>query len=83
MTLVEVLVVLVLSSLVILLIWTTVSISMKYNITETKKLRLQQEMNYIITKLQQEHRIRDCYDVSIKVEEISIENCEGDTPITK
>ena len=52
MTLVEVLVVLVLSSLVTLLIWTTVSISIKYNINETKKLRLQQEMNYIITKLQ-------------------------------
>lgn len=80
MTLVEVLVTLVLVSLVAALIWTTVSVSMKYNITETKKLRLQQEMNYIITKLQQEHRQRDCYGISVKEEKISIENCAGDSP---
>ena len=68
MTLVQVLVTLVLVSLVGALIWTTVTISMNYNITETKKLRLQQEMNYIITKLQQDtvERDRERYEVDIK-----------------
>lgn len=80
MTLVEVLAALVLSSLVILLIWTTISISMKYNIAETKKLRLQQEMNYVVTRIQQEHRYRDCYIISIKEKEISIGNCENNSP---
>jgi len=78
MTLVEVLVTLVLASLVIALIWTTVSISMKYNITESKKLNLQQEANYIITKLQQEHRQRDCYKIDIKENQVSISNCGND-----
>ncbi|AMQ05971.1 prepilin-type N-terminal cleavage/methylation domain-containing protein [Sporosarcina psychrophila] len=78
LTLVEVLVTLVLSTLVVALIWTTVSISMKYNITESKKLLLQQEANYIITKLQQEHRHRDCYKINIEKEQVSIGNCENE-----
>lgn len=82
LTLVEVLVTLVLSTLVVVLIWTTVSISMKYNITESKKLLLQQEANYIITKLQQEHRHRECYKITIEKEQVIIENCESN-PIFK
>jgi len=63
MTLVEVLATLLLSSLVIMLIWTTVAITMKYNLTETKKLQMQQDANYIITDIQRIHRKYDCYQI--------------------
>ncbi|GKV54431.1 hypothetical protein NCCP2222_03780 [Sporosarcina sp. NCCP-2222] len=63
MTLVEVLATLLLTSLVIVLIWTTVAISMKYNVTETKKLQMQQDANYIITDIQRIHRKYECYQI--------------------
>lgn len=64
MTLVEVLATLLLSSLFILLIWTTVAISMRYNIVETKKLKMQKEANYIITDIQRIHRSFECYQIT-------------------
>jgi len=79
MTLVEVLATLVLSSLVMIIIWTTVSISMKYSATETKKLHLQQEANYIITKIQQVHRQSDCYRLEIKKDFVIIRKCEDNS----
>nr|WP_269136027.1 prepilin-type N-terminal cleavage/methylation domain-containing protein [Sporosarcina cyprini] len=63
MTLVELLATLLLSSVIILLIWTTIAISMKYNVTETKKLQMQQEANYIITDIQRIHRNAVCYKI--------------------
>ncbi|WP_432358370.1 prepilin-type N-terminal cleavage/methylation domain-containing protein [Sporosarcina sp. UB5] len=75
MTLVEVLVTLVLVTLVIALIWTTVVVSMKYNIVETKKLRWQQEANRIITEIQQLHRKCETYNLTATHEEIRIEQC--------
>lgn len=66
MTLVEVLATLLLSSLVIMLIWTTVAISMKYNIVESKKLQMQQDANYMITDIQRIHRKYDCYKITEK-----------------
>lgn len=77
MTLVEVLAVLVLSSLVILLIWTTVMTAIKYNITETKKLRMQEEANYIITEIQRIHRQCNQYELNVSAGEISVKNCDG------
>lgn len=78
MTLIEVLATLVLTSLVIMLIWTTVTISMKYNLAETKKLRMQQEANYIITKIQDIHRTKECYQITNTANEIVIEGCENE-----
>src|SRR5690606_7167197 len=75
MTLVEVLVTLVLVSLVITLIWTTVMVSMKYNIVETNKLRWQQEANRIITVIQQLHRKCDTYSLTATHQEIQIDHC--------
>ncbi|MGN7408488.1 prepilin-type N-terminal cleavage/methylation domain-containing protein [Sporosarcina sp. SAFN-010] len=75
-TLVELLAVLVLISLVTGIIWTTMNISIKHNSVETTKLHLQQEANVIITKLQQEHRVRECYKLNIEEQEIAITNCE-------
>ncbi|MBD7983021.1 prepilin-type N-terminal cleavage/methylation domain-containing protein [Sporosarcina sp. Sa2YVA2] len=63
MTLVEVLVTLLLSSLIIVLISTTIMISMKYNIAESKKTQMQQEANYIITDIQRIHRQYSCYEI--------------------
>ncbi|MCG7344999.1 hypothetical protein MHZ92_12705 [Sporosarcina sp. ACRSL] len=77
MTLVEVLAVLLLTALVITLIWTTVLTSMKYNITETKKLKMQQEANYIITDLQQIHRKCDTYRLEERDGKIWLTDCTG------
>lgn len=77
MTLVEVLAVLILSSLVVLLIWTTVMTSIKYNVTETKKLRMQEEANYIITEVQRIHRQCSQYEITVSANEIHMKNCEG------
>lgn len=83
MTLVEVLATLFLSSLVIMLIWTTVAISIKYNIVETKKLQMQQEANYIITDLQRIHRKYDCYQIKSENGEWSSVNCANGNTISK
>lgn len=65
-TLVELLAVLVLVSMVATIILTTFFIATKYNITETKKLKMQQEANYIITKVLQKHRTTDsCYNLNV------------------
>lgn len=79
MTLIEVLVTLVLTSLVIMLIWTTILTSMKYNVIETKKIRMQQEINYLITKIQQVHRKNDCYELQIEETRVEMSSCEGTT----
>lgn len=75
MTLIEVLATLLISSLVIMLIWTTVAISMKYNFVEMKKLRLQQEANRIITEIQQYHRQCEAYELTANHQEIQIKHC--------
>ena len=80
MTLVEVLATLLISSLAIMLIWTTVAISMKHNIVETKKLQMQQEVNYIITDLQRIHRKYDCYQIkNVNGEWSSVDCSNGKT----
>ena len=75
MTLIEVLATILLVSIVVVLIWTGVFISMRYNVAETKKLHLQQEANYIITEVQRIHRSCDSYDLTISRNEISVKNC--------
>ena len=77
MTLVEVLAVLLLTALVMMLIWTTVLTSMKYNITETKKLKMQLEANHIITDLQQIHRKCDTYKLEERDGQIWLTDCTG------
>jgi len=74
-TLVELLAVLVLISIVTAIIWNTVFISMRHNTTETKKLRLQQEANYVIAEIQQYHRQCDSYRLTIKGSEVSMKDC--------
>lgn len=66
-TLVELLAVLVLVSLVTTIIITTFSIAHRHNVTETKKLKLQQEANYIISAVLQKHRDKktDCYVLKV------------------
>ncbi|MBD7908397.1 prepilin-type N-terminal cleavage/methylation domain-containing protein [Sporosarcina gallistercoris] len=81
-TLVELLSVLVLISLVTGIIWTTLNISVKHNVVETTKLKLQQEANAVITKLQYEHRRNDCYRLITSKNEIIIQGCE-DVPSFK
>lgn len=81
-TLVELLSVLVLISLVTGIIWTTLNISVKHNVVETTKLKLQQEANAVITKLQYEHRRKDCYRLISTKNEIFIQGCE-DVPSFK
>ena len=56
-TLVELLVVIVLVSMVASLIMTTFFIVNRYNLTETRKLKLQQDANYIVTTILQKHRM--------------------------
>ncbi|MCM3710755.1 hypothetical protein [Sporosarcina luteola] len=50
---------------------------MKYNITETKKLRIQEEANYIIAEMQRIHRQCDHYEIEIEDTKIAMKNCEG------
>lgn len=76
MTLVEVVATLLISSLVIILIFTTLSLSTNYNISETKKLRLQNEMNYIITDIQNFHRKCESYEISILENKVEIKDCK-------
>lgn len=75
MTLVEVLAALVLITLVTSIIWTTVSIATKFNVSETSTLRLQQEANYIISTLQQVHRNCETYNLTISDKEVSVTEC--------
>ncbi|MDV6377234.1 hypothetical protein ORD22_03035 [Sporosarcina sp. GW1-11] len=81
MTLVEVLATLLLVTLVVGLIWTTVSISSRHNILETDKLKLQQEGNYITTEIQRLHRTCKEYEFVVQANKVSIENCKVGNPI--
>lgn len=80
MTLVEVLATLLLMSLVTGVIWTTISIATKFNVSETSTLTLQQETNYIIAELQQVHRHCKTYELTISKNEIKVDNCIKNNP---
>ena len=78
-TLIELLAVLVLVSLIVTLIITTFTISFNYNVTETKKLRMQQEANYLITLILQKHRTVEAYELTINsVDELVFKECENE-----
>lgn len=83
MTLVEVLATLILLSLVTGIIWTTVSIATKFSVSETTELQLQQEANYIISRLQQVHRHCYTYRLTISNDEVKVTECfkDNDTPL--
>lgn len=74
-TLVELLASLALVSMVVTLIWTTFFISARHNTAETTKLRLQQEANYILTTIQQQHRQKDCYRLIVADDELKFRDC--------
>ncbi|MEK4403921.1 prepilin-type N-terminal cleavage/methylation domain-containing protein [Sporosarcina sp. FSL K6-6792] len=76
MTLVEALATLTILSMVVVLIWTTFSISTKHSIMETTKLQLQQEANYILTEIQQQHRQLECYTLDIREDRVQLFNCK-------
>lgn len=78
-TLLELLAVLMLITLVTGIIWTTISLSLKHNIVETSKVTLQKEANLIITSMQQEHRKRDCYKLTISASEVIMSSCSDGT----
>ncbi|QUW22513.1 prepilin-type N-terminal cleavage/methylation domain-containing protein [Sporosarcina sp. Marseille-Q4063] len=64
-TLIELLAVLVLVSLIGTLIMTTFTISFKYNVVETKKVKMQQEANYLVSLILQKHRTLDAYELIV------------------
>jgi uncharacterized protein YxeA len=49
--------------MIIIILMTTLSIGIKYNISESKKVRLQQEANLIISTVTNKHRFGECYDL--------------------
>ncbi|WP_231877227.1 prepilin-type N-terminal cleavage/methylation domain-containing protein [Bhargavaea cecembensis] len=63
LTLTELLAVLVLASLVLTITMTAFGIGAKYQAAETEKVKLQQEMNLLITQLTHAHRSGDCYEL--------------------
>ncbi|BAQ11593.1 hypothetical protein OXB_3124 [Bacillus sp. OxB-1] len=75
-TLVELLASLALLSMVVILIWTTFFITARYNIAETTKLQLQQEANYILTTIQQQHRYKECYNLKVEGQRLVLEDCD-------
>jgi type II secretory pathway pseudopilin PulG len=75
-TLVELLAVLVLVSMVTTIIITTFSIAHRHNVTETKKLKLQQEANYIISAVLQKHRETKCYQLYEEEQTIIFKECK-------
>lgn len=65
-TLVEVLAVLLLIAIVSTTIVSMILLTNRYQITETKKMKMQQEANYIISEILQKHRFVDeCYELNI------------------
>lgn len=75
-TLIELLAVIVLSSLIITLIITTFTVAFNYNVTETKKLKMQQEANYLITNILQVHRTTESYELEINSDKkLVFKNC--------
>lgn len=83
MTLVEVLATLTILSMVVVLIWLTFSITAKYSIMETTKLQLQQDANYILTEIQQQHRQLECYKLDIKEDRVQLFNCDTTPELIK
>ncbi|MFD1927278.1 prepilin-type N-terminal cleavage/methylation domain-containing protein [Sporosarcina siberiensis] len=80
-SLVELLAVLALVAMIATLILTTFFIATKYNLTETKKLKMQQEANYIITFILQKHReVEDCYSLKINDENLFFDYCDESKP---
>ncbi|MFC7364703.1 MULTISPECIES: prepilin-type N-terminal cleavage/methylation domain-containing protein [Bhargavaea] len=63
LTLTELLAVLVLASLVLTITMTAFGIGAKYQAAETEKVKLQQEMNLLITQLTHAHRSGACYEL--------------------
>ena len=76
-TLIELLAALILASVVAVIIMTTFSIGIKYNITESKKVRLQQEANLVIATITNKHRAGDCYNLSVTDDKLFFQTCDG------
>lgn len=81
-TLVELLGTLVLVSIVTAVIWNAAFISMRYTATETKKVHLQQEANYVIAQIQLYHRQCDSYVLSVEISGITLEKCKSIRPLS-
>lgn len=75
-TLVELLAALLISSLVIIILMTTLSIGFKYNISESKKVRLQQEANLVIATITSKHRDGECYKLDVEEEKLFFYTCD-------
>lgn len=83
MTLVEALATLTILSVVVVVLWTTFSITAKHSILETTKLQLQQEANYILTEIQHQHRQLECYQLDIREDRVQLFNCNENPELVK
>ncbi|WP_269052297.1 hypothetical protein [Sporosarcina sp. G11-34] len=57
---------------------TTISIGFKYNISESKKVRLQQEANLVIATITNKHRLGECYNLDEKDKKLYFYKCDSD-----
>lgn len=79
-TLIELLAALILASIVVVLIMTTFSIGAKYNVSESKKVRLQQEANLVIATITNKHRAGECYNLDVnEYHKLFFQTCGGGT----
>jgi type II secretory pathway pseudopilin PulG len=76
LTLIELLATILLSSMVIIILMTTLSIGIKYNVSESKKVRLQQEANLVIATITNKHRDGDCYILDEEGEKLFFYKCD-------
>lgn len=75
LTLIELLATILLSSMVVIILMTTFSIGIKYNISESKKVRLQQEANLVIATITNKHRDGECYSLDKEGEKLFFYTC--------
>lgn len=76
-TLIEVLAVLILTSIIAVAAWTALSIGMKYTTVETSKTEIQQDANVAVTKLSSIHRQSDKYAIKIESGQLVISTLNG------
>lgn len=76
-SLVELLAALALVSTIAVIAWTALTIGFKHTAVETGKTRLQQEANFIITKLANEHRKNHSYSLIFEGNQLRIEKCSA------
>ncbi len=80
-TLVELLGAMVLVSLVVGLAWSALLTGFKHTSVETTKTQLQQEANYAVSKMSNEHRKSDYYYLRYQNGKLEINTCKEAPPV--